>query len=149
MLPEITADQRQEMQRKAAEKREADQEFARLNLRNDFADANHWRRLASKYGLRLPSWYVRNTRSIRRALRLLGFDGSWVRDNTGAVSLKEWMELNWSWPSYAFIGLILESAHERDGQGELPELDDQDLIGTEDEDLLGFDADEDEEDDLI
>lgn len=146
MLADLTPEQRQEMRQKAAEKREYDKAWARENLRDDFADRPFWRRLASKYGIRLPSWYVRNTRSIRRALRLLKLDGTWTRDQTGALSLKDLMDANPSWPSYAFIGLILETVYENDGRGDLPELDEQDLIGEEPEeedepedDLIGFD----------
>lgn len=121
MLSDISPEQRAEMQRKAAAKREEDKKFAAQNLRNDFSDKLQWRRLASAYKVRLPSWYVRNTRSIRRAAKTLGFDGCWVTDQTGHASLRELMESNPTWPSYAFIGLMLESAHERDGGKDLGE----------------------------
>lgn len=150
MLTTLTAVQRLEMQAKAAEKRELDKAFAEKHLRNDFTDIHSWRRLAAKYGVRMPSWYVRNTRTIRRALRTVGLDGSWVTEVTGHVSLKDLMDANPSWPSYAFIGLVLESAHERDGQEDLPEVDDEDdLIGSEDDDDAEEPEEESDLDDLI
>lgn len=122
MLTEITAEQRQEMQIKAALKREADKKFAKENLRNDFADIHNWRRMASTYKIRLPSWYVRNTRTIRRAGKQLGLTGTWVTEATGHSSLQSLMDDNPAWPSYAFIGLMLETVHEAKGQA-LVEVD--------------------------
>lgn len=118
-LPEMTPEQREAYRQRARETQRRAQEYAAKHLQDDFADKNHWRALASKYGLRLPPWYDRSTRTIRRALRKLGFDGTWVADTTGFNSLRELMNANPSWPSYAFVGLVLESAHERDGFAEL------------------------------
>lgn len=114
-LPEITKEQREMYLEQARETKRLAEEYARANLRNDFPDINHWRRLASHYGIRLPLWYDRSTKAIRRALTKLGFTGEWVPEVTGFSSLKELMDANPSWPSYAFVGLVLESAHERDG----------------------------------
>ena len=50
-LLDITPEQREIYRQKAAAKREADKVFALEHLRNDFADKNHWRRLASHYGV--------------------------------------------------------------------------------------------------
>lgn len=116
----ITPEQREIYRQKAAAKREADKAFALEHLRNDFADKNHWRRLASHYGVILPSWYVRTTKQIRRVLNHTGLSGSWVHEATGFSSVSEWMERNPDWPTYAFVGLVLEAAHERDNFAELP-----------------------------
>lgn len=122
MLTELTQEQREEFLKMAAEKRENDKEYARKHLRNDFADKGKWKQMASRYGVRLPSWYVRNTRTIRRAAKILGLDGTWVQESTGHYSLKELFEANPQWPSYAIIGLMLETAHEKAGNEELQEI---------------------------
>lgn len=146
-LAEITPEMRQEYLRRAAEARQKAKDYAIEHLRNDFPDKNHWRKLASHYGITMPSWYNRTTRVIRRAMKVLGYDGSWVKDNTGHISLKELMEANPSWPSYAFVGLLLESAHARDNFAEIEGLDeelpDEDEI-DEDDDLID-DVDDDDE----
>lgn len=74
----------------------------------------------------MPAWYNRTTRVIRRAMKALGYDGSWVKEHTGFTSLKELMDANPSWPSYAFVGLLLEAAHERDKFADIADIDDLD-----------------------
>lgn len=129
-LPVMTDEQRELYRQQAEETRRKARDYAEKNLRDDFPDKNHWKRLASHYGMRLPLWYDRSTRAIRRALNRLGYDGNWVPDVTGFSSLKELMGANPTWPSYAFVGVVLESAHERDNYAVLaePEDDLDDLI---------------------
>lgn len=126
-LPEMTAEQRELYRQQAAEKRRKAQVYARENLNNDFADDAHWRRLASQYGIRLPVWYDRSSRAIRRAMKALGLDGSWVHEVIGFGSLRDFMDANPRWPSYAFVGLALEYAHERDGSPQL-NTDNEEMI---------------------
>lgn len=93
----------------AAAAREAAQQFARESLRLDFADAQHWRDLASAAGIRLPAWYVRCTAGgIRRYCARLGLDLSTIEDATGCRSYREFAALNPTWPLFAIVGVLLE-----------------------------------------
>ena len=47
-------------------------------LKQDFADEAHWRRLASRFGVRMPSAYVPGSelRLLRRAAKRAGISGA-------------------------------------------------------------------------
>lgn len=97
----------------AAAAREAAQQYARENLRLDFADATHWRELAAAAGVRLPAWYVRSTSGgIRKFCTRLNLSQSVIEDATGCSSYKQLAALNPTWPLFAVVGLLLEMAAE-------------------------------------
>lgn len=101
-------------QQAAAAAREAAQQYARENLRLDFADAPHWRTLAAAAGIRLPAWYVRCTPGgLRKQSVRLGLDLTAIEDVTGCSSYRELAGLNPTWPLFAVVGLLLEIAAER------------------------------------
>jgi len=83
---------------------------AELLLRQDFADASHWRHLAQIYGVRLPAWYVPGSdpRSIRRAARTLGITSDDLADVFGVRAVTALAALNPEYPAWALIGLLLE-----------------------------------------
>lgn len=78
-------------------------------LRQSFADSNHWRKLASQYGVRMPSEYAPGDefKPIRKAMRKLGLEPQQVREALGG-DVKFIHRVNPTWPAYALIGLLLE-----------------------------------------
>ncbi|WP_065350127.1 hypothetical protein [Pseudomonas cerasi] len=98
----------------AAAAREAAQQYARQNLRLDFADTEHWRTLAAATGIRLPAWYVRCTAGgLRKYSARLGLDLTAIEDATGCSSYKQLAALNPTWPLFAVVGLLFELSAER------------------------------------
>ncbi|AQL38747.1 hypothetical protein [Pseudomonas syringae] len=97
----------------AAAAREAAQQYARENLRLNFADAEHWRELAAAAGVRLPAWYVRSTGGrIRKFCTRLNLSQSVIDDATGCSSYKQLAALNPTWPLFAVVGILLELSAE-------------------------------------
>ena len=49
----------------------AQKKLDNAHLKNDFSDLPHWKELASKYGVRLPSYFqpASETKYLRRYLR--------------------------------------------------------------------------------
>lgn len=94
----------------AKEKRDAQIAFANLHLKLDFADSAHWRELASKYGVRMPAWYIPGSelKHIRRACRRMEIGSEGMRDATGFANAEEFAKANPSWPAFALVGLLLE-----------------------------------------
>lgn len=114
MINDMTQEQRAinlEKARVAREERTARFKSQAHLLKNDFADKNHWRRLASKYGVRFPSDYVPGSeaRLIRRAASRAGVSTDAIRDAFGG-DVKHMHRSNPTWPAYALIGLVLEIA---------------------------------------
>lgn len=113
-LSDITEAQRAELLEKARiareERKALFQSQAHL-LKQDFADKNHWKRLASQYGVRMPADYVPGTelRLVRKAMKKAGVTPDQVRDTFGG-DVKKLQRENPSWPAFALIGLILELA---------------------------------------
>lgn len=85
-----------------------------VNIRTDYIDADHWRSLASKFGVRLPIAYypASDTKYVKRAATKVGVDISEFIFSTGCTTLKELVSLNPNWSALAFIGLYLEFANE-------------------------------------
>lgn len=117
-ITEMSAEQRAEVleiaQAARAAKKEEQLKSAHL-LKNNFMDKPHWRRLASKFGVRMPADYVPGTeaRLIRRAMKRSGVTPEMVRDAFG-TDVKGMAKDNPTWPCYALIGMILEMADESD-----------------------------------
>lgn len=60
-LTNITPEQRAEMMEKAKLSKLAKKEAGK-DLKQDFMDENHFRALASRYGIRLPASYINKQR---------------------------------------------------------------------------------------
>lgn len=104
-----------EEQREAVRlKRIADQEWAATHLKNDFADEPVWRSLGSEYGVRFPQRHVPATelKYLKRTCKKLGLEISTFLESTGFTTLKQLVSANKTYPSWAFVGLILEFHHD-------------------------------------
>lgn len=81
----------------------------RLLKRSDFIDAPHWKKLASKFKVRLPSWKMApSPHWMELYLKRLGLPHSDYKDWSGFGSFREFIEANPGWPLTAFVGLMLE-----------------------------------------
>lgn len=100
----------QEQREEVRLKRIADQEWAKENLKTDWADENYWRETASKYGLRLPGWWIpaREVKYIRRACKKVGVEVSDFIDSTGFNNLNQLAEANSGSTALSMVGLVLE-----------------------------------------
>lgn len=105
----MTKEQRAEYRAKTAETVRLKQEWAKANLRDDYADKLHWSSLASKYKITLPRWYEPATelKHIRKAMRKVGIEYKVYNDSLG-FQYKEIGESNSDMPAYASVGLFLE-----------------------------------------
>lgn len=102
---------------KAAATRQAAQDFARKNLKLDFADKAHWRELAGARGIHLPAWYVTATGGrLGRFAERLGLTIHDVYAGTGCRSFRAFVQMNPTWPLFAHVGVLLELALELDTQ---------------------------------
>lgn len=113
-ISDLTDEQRVvflEQARKAQEERRALFISQAHLLKQDFLDKPHWRRLASKHGVRMPADYVPGTelRLVRKAMRKAGVTPDAVREAFGG-DVKKLQRENPTWPAFALIGLILELA---------------------------------------
>ena len=108
-LTALTPDQRQEAVEKAKLAREQ-KKLDCSHIRTEYADLPHWRELASKYGIRLPTAHFPATdvKYVKRAARKVDIDIKDYAESTGCKTLKEFAELNESWSSQAMVGLFLE-----------------------------------------
>ena len=91
-------------------KRIADQEYARQHLKTEYMDQNYWVDTASKYGLRLPGWWIpaREVKYIRRACKKVGVKVSDFIDSTGFSNLNQLAANNPTFTALAMVGLVLE-----------------------------------------
>lgn len=100
---------------KAAATRKAAQDFARQNLKLDFADKQHWRELAGARGFHLPAWYVTATGGrVGRYAERLSLSIHQVHAATGCRSFRAFVQGNPTWPLFAHVGVLLEIAAELD-----------------------------------
>lgn len=75
-----------------------------------FLDDKFWRKLASKYGVRMPNKSNEGSKYVWRFCARLGVPKRGVYAALGS-SLNEFMDLNPEWPAYAIAGLILEDKY--------------------------------------
>lgn len=106
----MTPEYRALMEEAAKAKREAQIAYANQHLRREFADTLHWKGLASKYGVRLPAWYMpgHELKYIRRACRRLGLGAEGMREATGFSTAQAFTKANPTWPAFALVGILLE-----------------------------------------
>jgi hypothetical protein len=104
-LAKMTPEQREAAQRKRKE--QADY-YKSLDTRQDFADESYWRELAAKHKVKLPVYYFpADIKRVRKFLRKLGYSQSEFEDITGG-SLKELVDNNPNWPSWALSSVCME-----------------------------------------
>lgn len=99
-----------EMREKGYALLEEKKEYARNNLKLDWADENYWRETASKYGLRLPGWWIPSSevKYIRRACKKVGVEVNDFIDSTGFSNLNQLAANNPTFTALAMVGLLLE-----------------------------------------
>lgn len=105
MLKNKTVEELQEMREKARLVRESKREAGK-HLK-EFMDENHWRSLASKYGVRLPISYIpaTETKYIKRIAKKLSVDlQEWLEGDKLSAFGKD----NPDWSAAAHAGLFLE-----------------------------------------
>ena len=88
---------------------------ANAHLKQDFSDENHWKSLASRYGVRLPRYYICNseTKYLKRLFKNVEIDIQEYLDDCGVKTVKSLVKLNSNWPCYAEVGVALEWIDER------------------------------------
>ena len=114
MLPEITEELRQQYLAQARLAKHEKVEWAKENLKLEYADEGHWRALASSYNLRLPQKYTpaSSTKYVKRMAKALGVDIQEYVEAMGCRSLLEMVKLNPKQNAVAFCGVFLEYWHE-------------------------------------
>lgn len=92
----------------------AKQEAAK-SLKQDWEDIQHWKELASKHGVRLPSYVHPNTETkyLKRLFKKLNLDIQEYLDSCGVKTAKSLVNMNTNYPAYAEVGLALEWINER------------------------------------
>ncbi len=106
MLVPMNEEQRQAVK----DKRIADQDYAKNNLKTEYADQNYWIETASKYGLRLPGWWIPSSevKYVRRACKKVEIEVTHFVDSTGFSNLSQLAEANSGWTVLSMVGLVLE-----------------------------------------
>lgn len=95
---------------KAREARAEKQAAGELLFHDWGSDLNEWRRLASKYGVRLPSSYIPNSevKYLKRAIKKVGADYKHYIEDCGYSNFKDFHKDNPDYPIYAEVGFFLE-----------------------------------------
>ena len=95
---------------KKAQEAIAQKKLDNAHLKNDFNDLPHWKELASKYGVRLPSYFQPNTETkyLRRLFKKVEMDIQEYLEACGVSTLKQLVKLNPNYPAAAEYGLALE-----------------------------------------
>lgn len=76
-------------------------------LKLEYMDSNHWAALASKYGVRMPSYNEPCTPSgIRKYMKRVGINNDTWKEHYTSVDY--FIENNPKWTLYAAAGLMLE-----------------------------------------
>lgn len=79
------------------------------HLRQEWADAEHWRELARHRGYRLPHWYLPMTpKAMQQVLGNLGLDRQFFREAFGLKTYQQLIDRNPNTPLWAFAGWCLE-----------------------------------------
>lgn len=108
-LANLTQEERDEIRQRAQETRLAKKENS-ANIRAS-ADTDHWKELASKYGVRLPQsvCQANEHKYIRKISRLVGLDlNVWVKEVVCAANISEVADLNPNIGAIGMCGLFLE-----------------------------------------
>jgi len=83
---------------------------ASKSLKQDFADMNTWKELASKHGVRLPSYTApwTETKYLKRIMKKLGVEPKEYLEACGVTTIKKLVEMNPDTPAYMEVGMLLE-----------------------------------------
>lgn len=124
MIGSMTAEEREIALQKAKERREQNmREWRALaeagKIKQKFADAAHWARLRSQYGITSPNQMApadceHGLKILRRTIRQTG-GYAWFFESFG-MDIKKFVRLNPTWPAYSIQGLILEAWDDCGGQ---------------------------------
>lgn len=114
MLKNLTKEERALMLEKAKAKRE-EKKKAGESLRQNYADENYHRSLASEYGLRMPASYLSNqeVKYLKRAAKHLGVDIKEYLTDCGCTTLKQLANMNPEMSAVEEVGLFLEYVKEK------------------------------------
>ena len=109
----LTDEEREKLRQKAQESREA-KKLAGAHLRQEYADKDYHKQLASEAGIRLPQMHIPNTemKYLKRAMRVLGVNPKDYLEDCGATTLKKLAEMNPLMTAHEEVGLLLEWAKE-------------------------------------
>lgn len=113
-LKNISQEDRALMLEKAKAKRE-EKKKAGESLRQNYADENYHRSLASEYGLRMPLSYISNqeVKYLKRAAKHLGVDIKEYLVDCGCTTLKQLANMNPEMTATEEVGLLLEYVKEK------------------------------------
>ena len=113
-LKNITKEERALMLEKAKAKRE-EKKKAGESLRQNYADENYHRSLASQLGIRMPASYLPNTevKYLKRAAKHLGVDIKEYLADCGCTTLKQLANMNPQMSAVEEVGLFLEHYKEK------------------------------------
>ena len=95
---------------KKAQEAVAQKKLDNAHLKNDFSDLTHWKELASKYGVRLPRYYIPSseTKYLKRLFKKVEMDIQEYLNACGVSTVKQLVKLNPNYPAAAEVGLALE-----------------------------------------
>lgn len=99
----VNADYKKSLELAAVARMKKREEWSKLKLRHDFLDKAYWQEMASMFKVRMPpSQEPCTLKRMRAFVRRVGLD------HKAQAELEAFMQLNQSWPLYAFVGLLLE-----------------------------------------
>jgi len=113
-LKNITKEDRALMLEKAKAKRE-EKKKAGEGLRQNYADENYHRMIASELGIRMPASYLPNTevKYLKRAAKHLNIDIKDYLEACGVKTLKQLVAMNPDMNMVCELGLYLEYIKEK------------------------------------
>jgi len=105
-LVPMTEEQREQVK----QKRLADQEYAKANLKTNWQDADFWRERAVVYGLRMPMWWIpaTETKYVRRACKKLNINIEHFILSTGFTNINQLVKHNPTWTAFGLVGLCID-----------------------------------------
>lgn len=105
-LVPMTEEQREEVKQKRVEA----QQWAKLNLKTDYADEKFWKDKGSELGIRSPGWWIKGSevKYIRRTCKKLGLEVSEYVESTGFKNLNEFSAHNPKLNAVCMVGLVIE-----------------------------------------
>lgn len=113
-LQNLTEEERQANAERAKIAR-AEKKSAGEFLKQSWQDEPHWRRLASKFNVRLPLAYNSNSevKYLKRIMKAVGCDYKDYLEACGYTNLKQFHKDNPLTPAFAECGMFLEWWNER------------------------------------
>jgi len=113
-LKNISQEDRALMLEKAKAKRE-EKKKAGESLRQNYADENYHRALASELGVRMPASYIPNTETkyLKRVAKHFGVDIKEYLEDCGVKTLKQLVAMNPDMNMVCELGLYLEYIKEK------------------------------------